>query len=122
MVFRVALLLSMVVLSGCAAVMQTEPRLGFYSHLLVGNELDKGVHSVEILQIQRIGDPEIFYDPKPNNGFLWLRPGKYTAKLRCNSKSDNHFMMYPMTTSFLSSDSSVDFDIETDFFGIDCQV
>ena len=119
---RSALLLFVLLLCGCGSVLQSMPSIGKYRHLMVGQDLDGHGSSVEILQIQRVGDTEITYQPKPDNGSLWLRSGKYVAKLKCNSKQDPaSYAFTNPTTTVLAADGDYAFDIEADDFAIDCK-
>ena len=121
--FPVALVFAFL-LAGCGSVLQSMPAIGKYRQLLVGSDLANHDPTIEILQIQRVGDPEIIHDPKPKNGFLWLRSGKYTVKLKCNVKpgiDPGDLIMEPTITP-LPPDLEYSFDIEKDYFGLDCRV
>jgi len=41
---------------------------------------------LEILSIQRIGEEKIIYPPPGKHKTLWLKPGDYRAKIKCDRK------------------------------------
>ena len=42
------------------------------------------LNHLEILSIQRIGDEKVIYPPSGEYKTLWLKPGVYRAKIKCD--------------------------------------
>ena len=77
-----------VMVSGCAApIRESQSALDTYVNVYVAEffvgESDISKPAVNIMDIQRVGEPDTRYTPSPSAHNLWLRSGTYEATLEC---------------------------------------
>lgn len=71
------------------------------------------LNHLEILSIQRIGDEKVIYPPSGEYKTLWLKPGEYRAKIKCDEKpGSKEAAIYAAAWIALGSDQIFNFTLK----------
>ena len=117
-------------LIGCSAVSERQPTTGGYIQLGLVAEPNAFNSGIRVIQIQRIGDSDGPYIPSGKSAILWLRPGKYIARLVCDRKpgeksAQRWFLVEAHTTALENGDYSFEVDLDRNGdnqYGLDCEI
>lgn len=82
---------------------------------------------LEILSIQRVGAGKVIYPPSGEYKTLWLEPGEYRAKIKCDrTPSDGDLAGITKTGTALDADQMFDFSLKLEPQGtvqiMDCAI
>jgi len=82
---------------------------------------------LEILSIQRVGAGKVIYPPPGEYKTLWLEPGEYRAKIKCDrTAEDADISGIRKTGTPLGPDQMFDFSLKLEHYGtvqlLDCAI